>query len=151
MCWMCDRDVKSPLVHSFLSDADSVSRLHFSPAQDKNLDAMMLTGHDLVPPQLPTVIITTDAQPGDTSTTATITVGGPHIVSSLETIGDQDYFAVHLEAGQAYEIGQYAKAGGPMRAAARSLSRFMIRRQPDRSATAARTPCSTISIPASTS
>jgi Ca2+-binding RTX toxin-like protein len=110
---MCDRDAKSPLVHNFLNDADSVARLHFSPAQDKWLDAMMLTGHDLVPPQLPTVIITTDTQPGDTSTTATINVGGPHIISSLETVGDQDFYQVQLEAGQAYEIGQYAYVGGP--------------------------------------
>ena len=113
MCWMCDRDAKSSLVHNFLNDADSFTRLHFATPQDKSLDAMMLTGHDLVPPQLPTVIITADAQPGDTSTTATLIVGGPHTISSLETIGDQDYFAVQLEAGQAYEIGQYAYVGGP--------------------------------------
>ena len=113
MRWMFDRDAKSNLAHNFLNDADSLTRLHFAAAQDKSLDAMMLTGHDLVPPQLPTVIITTDAQPGDTGTTATLNVGGPHTISSIETIGDQDYFAVQLEAGQAYEIGQYAYVGGP--------------------------------------
>lgn len=49
----------------------------------------------------------------DTSTTATLTVGAPATVSTLGTIGDQDFFKVQLVAGKTYEIGMFAKAGGP--------------------------------------
>ena len=80
---------------------------------DKLADGMMLTGHHLVAPQLPALLITADAQPGDTTTTVTLTVGAPSIVSTVDTIGDQDFFKVTLEAGQTYEFGMYAKTGGP--------------------------------------
>src|SRR5262245_17178393 len=113
MSWMRVRDFGSSLAADPGTDPDNLTMFRFSPVTDKHLDAMMLTGHDLVAPQAPTVIITADSQPGDTSTTATLTVGGPHTISSLETIGDEDYYSVHLEAGQSYEIGQYAKTGGP--------------------------------------
>lgn len=62
----------------------------------------------------------------DTSTTATLTVGAPATVSTLGTIGDQDFFKVQLVAGKTYEIGMFAKAGGPdRRAAGRQLSRTL--------------------------
>ncbi|KQM30046.1 M10 family metallopeptidase C-terminal domain-containing protein [Sphingomonas sp. Leaf10] len=51
--------------------------------------------------------------PDNTSTTATLTVGAPATVSTIGTIGDQDFFKVQLVAGKAYEIGMFAKAGGP--------------------------------------
>jgi len=57
--------------------------------------------------------LTVDAQPGDTSTTATITVDGPHIVSTLELPGDFDFFRVELQEGELYNIGQYLVTGGP--------------------------------------
>jgi Ca2+-binding RTX toxin-like protein len=65
------------------------------------------------PAPTPTVLITTDAQPGDTSTTATLTVDGPSVVSTLDTIGDFDFFKVDLVAGETYDIGQYLVVGGP--------------------------------------
>ena len=57
--------------------------------------------------------LTVDAQPGDTSTTATITVDGPHIVSTLELPGDFDFFRVELQQGELYNIGQYLVTAGP--------------------------------------
>jgi Ca2+-binding RTX toxin-like protein len=42
-----------------------------------------------------------------------LTVGAPHTISSIDTIGDQDFFKVTLDAGQAYDIGLYGYAGGP--------------------------------------
>lgn len=59
------------------------------------------------------LLVTTDAQPGDSSTTATLTVGGPSVISTIDMIGDQDFFRIDLIAGQSYEIGMYAKVGGP--------------------------------------
>lgn len=50
---------------------------------------------------------------GNTSTTATLTVGAPATVSTIGTIGDQDFFKVQLVAGKAYEIGMFGKTGGP--------------------------------------
>jgi serralysin len=54
-----------------------------------------------------------DPVPGDTSTAFTLTVGAAPTVGTLELLGDQDYYKVELAAGQKYEIGMYAKYGGP--------------------------------------
>jgi hypothetical protein len=59
------------------------------------------------------ILLTLDVQPGDTSTTATVTVDGPSVISTIDTIGDQDFFRVELEEGQYYEIGQYLVLAGP--------------------------------------
>src|SRR5687768_13097153 len=53
------------------------------------------------------LILTADNIADDTSTTATITVDAPAIVSTIDTLGDQDFFSVTLEAGRIYDIGQY--------------------------------------------
>jgi hypothetical protein len=34
-------------------------------------------------------------------------------IATIDTIGDQDFFKVELEAGKTYDIGQYARTGGP--------------------------------------
>jgi len=54
-----------------------------------------------------------DGIAGDRSTTATLTVDGDHVVSTLNTLGDFDFFRVELVAGQTYEFGVYAAIGGP--------------------------------------
>ena len=54
-----------------------------------------------------------DTVPGNTSTTAVLTVGGPAKVSTINTIGDKDFYKVTLEAGKTYEIGMFAQVGGP--------------------------------------
>jgi len=43
----------------------------------------------------------------------TITVGAAATIGSLQAIGDQDYYAVHLDAGVLYQIGLYGHTGGP--------------------------------------
>lgn len=58
-------------------------------------------------------LLTTDLVPGDTSTTATLTVDGDHVISTIDTIGDQDFFAVQLVAGQTYDISLFLVVGGP--------------------------------------
>lgn len=77
---------------------------------------------DLKPPViLPAFLITTDSVPDapDTagSTNPAIVVTGPGvttpIVSSIDTIGDQDFYKVTLTAGTTYEFGMYSFTGGP--------------------------------------
>jgi hypothetical protein len=45
-----------------------------------------------------------DAVPGDASTSATLTVGGPPVTGMIDVPGDRDWYAVNLEAGKTYEI-----------------------------------------------
>jgi serralysin len=59
------------------------------------------------------LLLTVDTVPGDTSTTATLTVDGDHIISTLDMIGDQDFYAVQLVAGQTYDISMFLTTGGP--------------------------------------
>ena len=42
-----------------------------------------------------------DTVPGDTSTTAVLTVGAPPIVSAIDTIADEDFYQITLVAGHA--------------------------------------------------
>jgi serralysin len=63
---------------------------------------------------LKTVLLaTSDDAPDSTATTRTLTVNAPSIVSTIDTIGDQDFFRVELVQGHMYDIGQYQKVGGP--------------------------------------
>jgi serralysin len=77
---------------------------------------------DLKPPViLPAMLITTDNVPDgpDTagSTNPVITVTGPGtttpIISTIDTLGDQDFYKVTLTAGTTYEFGMYSYNGGP--------------------------------------
>ena len=57
----------------------------------------------LTPLQILLLNLLTDTIPGDRTTTATVTVGGAHVFSTLNTLGDFDFFKVQLTAGQTYE------------------------------------------------
>jgi hypothetical protein len=46
------------------------------------------------------------------NTTGTLVVDGSHVIAASDTPGDNDWFAVTLTAGQVYNFGQYAYAGG---------------------------------------
>ena len=59
------------------------------------------------------LLLTTDTIAGDTSTSATLTVDGPTVTSTIDTIGDQDFFRVELVAGHIYDISQFLVTGGP--------------------------------------
>jgi serralysin len=54
-----------------------------------------------------------DTVPDDITTTVTLTVDGAHVVSSIDAIGDKDFFKVQLVEGELYDFGMYQKAGGP--------------------------------------
>lgn len=60
----------------------------------------------------PTALLTDDVA-NDRSTTATVGVDGAHVFSTLNTLGDFDFFKVQLTAGQAYEFHMYSAVGGP--------------------------------------
>ena len=81
----------------------------------KYYDAFPIDGvGDMKPISINTVLLLTpDTIPDDIATTATITVDGPSIISTIDTIGDQDFFQVELVEGRIYDIGQYLVAGGP--------------------------------------
>ena len=126
MCWTCDQEARGIIATNYQATLMGISRqgmrarLHYQQAREdagldgyKGDDGLLLNGDTLVPPQLGVLIITADAIPNDTSTTATVTVGGPKIVSTIDTVGDQDFFKVTLEAGKTYEIGQYLTTTGP--------------------------------------
>jgi serralysin len=109
--------------------AASAGELAVYDLQSLQMTAAKLTGAfpvdgigDLKPPSiLPAFLITTDNVPDapDTagSTNPVITVTGPGvttpIVSSIDTIGDQDFYKVTLTAGTTYEFGMYSYTGGP--------------------------------------
>ena len=111
MCWICDSDVKSLVADGF------VARLMATQTHNtaKLTDAYDTTGgltSEMSGTTAP-LLITVDTAPDDTSTTVTITVDGPSIISTIDAIGDQDFFKVELQAGRIYDIGQYLVTGGP--------------------------------------
>jgi len=80
----------------------------------KNYDAFPADGvGDAKPVTLQSVLLLTPDDVADNiSTTDSIAVGGS-LVSTIDTIGDQDFFRVELVAGRTYDIGQYLATGGP--------------------------------------
>ncbi|MEZ0242052.1 MAG: matrixin family metalloprotease [Sphingomonas sp.] len=48
-----------------------------------------------------------DTVPGDTSTPATLTVDATPTISGIDTIGDQDFYAVQLVAGHQYNFSMF--------------------------------------------
>ncbi|MAP93476.1 MAG: hypothetical protein CMK07_00855 [Ponticaulis sp.] len=57
-------------------------------------------------------LITGDNVADDITSTTTLEVGGS-VVSTLDVLGDQDFFQIELEGGLFYEFGQYLQVGGP--------------------------------------
>ncbi len=116
MCKVCDMRANT-LLNSSVSGERLETFAHYGldagNGDVRGVDAMWLTGHRLVPPQVGALIVVPDNVGGDTNTTATLTVGAPSIVSTTNTIGDQDFYKITLEAGKTYEFGMYAKDGGP--------------------------------------
>ena len=94
----------------------AISGQSFNPLfTGKNYDAFPADGvGDLKPITLNTVLLLTpDSVADDISTTATVAVGGPSVISTIDMIGDQDFFRVELVAGRTYDIGQYLVTAGP--------------------------------------
>ena len=59
------------------------------------------------------LVITADDAAGDITTTRSVTVGGAAVVSTIDTVGDQDFFKVELVAGRSYEFRIFGETAGP--------------------------------------
>jgi hypothetical protein len=120
MCWICDKDNRNDFVNGFWSQKLGISMVHFEAMSTGKLyDGLPVDGvgdFKLVDGAQSLLVVSAD-EAGDGIGIApgnpTITVGAPSGVATIGTVGDQDFFKVTLEAGKTYEIGQYAKAGGP--------------------------------------
>ena len=124
MCWMCDQD-KSLLAQEWIGAArfGAMTGVHVQKDTDARYaltdafpadgvgDKVAVAGPTATDIALTSLII--DEIPDDTSTTVTITVGGPRLVSTLNTPGDFDFVKVEFQAGVTYDIGMYAKTNGP--------------------------------------
>jgi Ca2+-binding RTX toxin-like protein len=110
MCWICDSETKSLVAEGYV--ARLMASLNHNQATTSALAGESLTSATFVGAAAP-LLVTTDAIANDISTTRTITVNGAHIVSTIDTIGDQDFFKVELQAGRVYDIGQYLVTRGP--------------------------------------
>ena len=99
MCWMCDR--KATTLTDYWAGSAGDATAHWKAASSKYATALAVDGvGDLKPPVVPAVLITTDNVPdapdtaGNTNPTLTVTPAGTTtpIVSTIDTIGDQDYY-----------------------------------------------------------
>src|SRR5687768_15146529 len=113
MCWMCDRKYYADQ----LSIGAPALEVHVRSAE-KFPTAFPVDGMgDLKPPVGPTGLIVTPDEAGGGKDVApgnpVLTVGAPHTIATINTIGDEDFYQVTLTAGTTYEIGQYAYVGGP--------------------------------------
>jgi Ca2+-binding RTX toxin-like protein len=111
MCWVCDTETKSLIAEGFVARL-MATQTHTAAKLTDAFGAAPLAATN-TSPLAPTLFLTSDSAPGDTSTTVTITVGGPSIIATLNTVGDQDFYKVELKAGHIYDIGQYLVTGGP--------------------------------------
>lgn len=59
------------------------------------------------------LLLTPDTVADSIATTASVTVGGPAVTGTIDMVGDQDFYAVQLVAGQTYDINLFLKIGGP--------------------------------------
>ena len=118
MRWISAVD-RLQFVESFRNDGGSDSAGFLNPGTGsyayKGYDAFPWDGVGDSKPVTTTsvLIVTPDDVADDISTTSSVSVDGAHVVSTINTLGDQDFFQVELEAGHIYDIGQFLVAGGP--------------------------------------
>ena len=118
MRWISAVD-RLQFVESFRNDGGSDSAGFLTPGTGsyayKGYDAFPWDGVGDSKPVTTTsvLIVTPDDVADDISTTSSVSVDGAHVVSTINTLGDQDFFQVELEAGHIYDIGQFLVAGGP--------------------------------------
>ncbi len=109
MCWMCDFESKSLVADGFVAGL-LATQSHGAAKQTTGFATTLATTN---PPLTLPLVLTADTVPDDISSTQTVTVNGAHVVSTINMIGDQDFFRVELEAGHIYDIGQYLVLNGP--------------------------------------
>jgi serralysin len=111
---MCDLDTRKMVAEGYVKQLMGL-KTHVAET-DKASDGLLPdgVGGDLkTNPFNNLLIVTSDDVPDSINTSRTLTVDAPSIVSTIDTIGDQDFFKVELVAGRTYDIGQFLKMGGP--------------------------------------
>ena len=91
-------DLKPPVLRSALHITSNAVPANYQPFES----AWYIPG--------PTAFV--DVYTAAPNTTGTLVVDGSHVIAASDTPGDNDWFAVTLTAGQIYQFGQYAYAGG---------------------------------------
>ncbi|HEX8625406.1 MAG TPA: M10 family metallopeptidase C-terminal domain-containing protein [Allosphingosinicella sp.] len=112
MCWSCDVQSKRLVADGYANQAAAL----FQHGASKGFEAYAvddLGGGFKSAPLDAALILTPDDVPDTIATTHTVAVNGPSVISTINTLGDQDFFQVELVAGRIYDIGQYLVAGGP--------------------------------------
>lgn len=113
MCWICDGSTRELLAGGYLNQVGSVRYNNHTITKYGDAFVADGVGGDLRDGSIAPLLLTADSIADDTSTTATIEVDGTHVVSTIDTVGDQDFFQVQLEAGHVYDIGQFLVTDGP--------------------------------------
>lgn len=109
MCWICDVGTRKFVADGYVAGLMAVQ----THGAAKNTTALE---SETVAPTTTAVaapLLTGDNVPDTIDTTVTVTVDGAHIVSTIDTVGDQDFYRVELTAGRIYDIGQFLVTGGP--------------------------------------
>jgi Ca2+-binding RTX toxin-like protein len=116
MCFMCDQDkpaLRDAWWSSFNGSA-SAAWTHFGKAATIGFATDGLVGGSAPPTATTAVALPVLDDIGDSPATASsLKVGGPSVISTINTPGDHDFFRIELQAGVTYEIGQYMVKGGP--------------------------------------
>ena len=109
MCWICSLEEKRLVAEGY------TNWLQFQLSH-KSADAF-LTDSPHTTATVPTTallpLVTGDDAPDTIEGAVTIQVDGASFIGTINTIGDQDFFAVNLTAGHVYDIAQYLVVGGP--------------------------------------
>jgi serralysin len=104
------------VANGFAFDLTGTSLLQLSAA--KATTALLQDGlGDIHPPAPTALLVATPDEAGDGRGLApgnpVLTVDAAHTIGTINTIGDQDFYQVTLEAGKTYQIGMYGYTGGP--------------------------------------
>ena len=108
MCQACALREKSLYAGNQWNGAAGDARVHYGAAAAASGQAFQLAGQ---PAPAGLLIVTSDDVPNSIATTKTLSVGTT-VSSTIDTVGDLDFYKVELVAGRTYEVGMFAKVGG---------------------------------------
>ena len=106
MCWVCSPMMKNALATDYWANHLGIEAAHFEALQAAAASDDQPTPLESGPTDTVPDAITTD--------NPELVTGADPVISAIDAPGDQDFFRVEFEAGQAYEISQHGYAGGPL-------------------------------------
>jgi Ca2+-binding RTX toxin-like protein len=109
---MCDSSTKGLAAQGYANNLMGISSDHYA---DKGYNAFDPDGiGDGKPLTVANVaLLTRDDVPNGITTTRTLKVDGTVVVSTIDTLGDKDFFKVELVEGRIYDISQFLTVFGP--------------------------------------